>query len=415
MRTAAERSFRDERAASSRLLLLTPAELTRDPRARRAAAAALARGLEVVGVCGTLGDAEPASLDGIPVTRVGRERLASALRRTGVGGLRESRPVARELRGIFRIGRIVTLTAQLRMAARRLGHFDIVHANDFATLPAAWLTARACGARLVYDAHELYAEEEASMPATYRAFVAVLERLLAGRADAVVTVSEPLARELAERLSLRRCPLVVLNAPAREDADTPLQREGPLRAIYQGAMAPGRPLEDLWSAIAAADGVELTVRVSGTDPDRLRREVALRGLDRRVQVAEPVPPDRLVAALAGQEVGVIFNRPRSRHYQLALPNRLFEYMMAGLAVVCPQLPALAEIVEGEGLGVTYTPGSPEALGRTLAALASDRERVVTLRTRARERALERYNAEVESAVLAEAWDSRSNSASSAPE
>src|SRR5947209_19842847 len=104
MRTAAERSFRDERAASSRLLLLTPAELTRDPRARRAASAALARGLELVGVCGTLGGAEPASLDGIPVTRVGRERLASALRRRGAGGLRESRPLARELRGIFRIG-----------------------------------------------------------------------------------------------------------------------------------------------------------------------------------------------------------------------------------------------------------------------------------------------------------------------
>jgi glycogen synthase len=385
-----------------RLLLLTPSELTRDPRARRAAVAALARGFEVAGLCGRLGSGEAASLEGVAVARVGHERVARTLRKAGAGGLTESRPLVRELRGVFRIGRVLTLTAQLRAAARRLGRFDVVHANDFATLPAAWLTARANGARLVYDAHELYAQEEASMPSTYRAFVRALEGFLARRAHAVVTVSEPLARELAVELRLGRRPLVVLNAPPREEVEEP-RADGPLRAIYQGAVAPGRPLEDLWEAVAASDGVELTVRVAGVDLEALRREVALRGLEGRVRVAEPVPPDRLVAALAGHDVGVIFNRPRAGHFQVALPNRLFEYMMAGLAVVCPALPALAEIVEGEGVGVTYTPGSPAALGAVLTELASDRERVTQLGRQARRRALERYNADVESSQLERAW------------
>lgn len=386
-----------------RLLLLTPSELTRDPRARRAAVAAHSRGFDVVGLCGRLGGGKPAPLDGVPVTRVGHERVARTLRRAGAGGLTESRPLVRELRGVFRIARVVTLTAQLRAATRGLGRSDVVHANDFATLPAAWLTARGNGARLVYDAHELYAQEEASMPAVYRGFVRAVEGFLARRADAVVTVSEPLARELARELRLRRRPLVVLNAPPREEVGEPQPSDGPLRAVYQGAAAPGRPLEDLWAAAAAAEGVELTVRVAGADPEALRREVALRGLEGRVRIAEPVPPDRLVAALAGHDVGVIFNRPRSGHYQVALPNRLFEYMMAGLAVVAPRLPAVSEIVEGEGIGVTYAPGSPAALGAALRALAADRERVAALGQRARERALDRYNADVESAQLARAW------------
>jgi glycogen synthase len=389
--------------ATPRLLLLTPAELTRDPRARRAAASALARGFEVVGLCGRLGGAEAVSLDGVAVTRVGHERVARALRRTGAGGVGEPRPLARELRGLFRIGRVLTLTAQLRAAARRLGRFDVVHANDFPTLPAAWLTARASGARLVYDAHELYAEEEASMPAAYRLFIRALEGPLARRADAVVTVSPPLARELEQSLRLARPPLVVLNAPAREEVPAAARGDGPLRAVYQGALAPGRPLGDLFDAVESADAVELTIRVAGADGDELRRDVAARGLDGRVHVAEPVPPERLVAALAGHDVGVIFNRPRSGHYDVALPNRLFEYMMAGLAVVAPRLPAVTEIVEGEGVGVTYEPGSPAALGTALAELAADRERVAALGRRARERALDRYNAEVESAQLASAW------------
>ena len=386
-----------------RLLLLTPSELTRDPRARRAAVAALARGFEVVGLCGRLGDAEAVSLDGVAVTRVGHERVARALRRTGAGGVGEARPLARELRGLFRIGRVLTLTAQLRAAARRLGRFDVVHANDFTTLPAAWLTARATGARLVYDAHELYAQEEASMPAAYRAFIHALEGPLARRADAVVTVSPPLARELEDTLRLARPPLVVLNAPAREEIDETERRVGPLRAVYQGALAPGRPLGDLFAAVESAGAVELTVRVAGADLEALRRDVAARGLAARVEIAEPVPPERLVAALAGQDVGVIFNRPRSGHYDVALPNRLFEYMMAGLAIVAPRLPAVAEIVDGEGVGITYEPGSPAALGAALAELAADRERVAAFGRRARELAVERYNAEVESAQLARAW------------
>ena len=141
--------------------------------------AALARGFDVAGLCGRIGSGEAASLHGVHVTRVGHERIARALRRAGAGGLTESRPLVRELRGVFRIGRVVGLTAHLRAGARRLGRFDVVHANDFATLPAAWLTARANGARLVYDAHELYTQEEASMPSVYRAFVRVLEGFLA--------------------------------------------------------------------------------------------------------------------------------------------------------------------------------------------------------------------------------------------
>jgi len=77
--------------------------------------------------------------------------------------------------------------------------------------------------------------------------------------------------------------------------------------------------------------------------------------------------------------------------------------MAGLAVVAPRLPAVAEIVDGEGVGITYEPGSPAALGAALAELAADRERVAAFGRRARELAVERYNAEVESAQLARAW------------
>src|SRR2546425_778045 len=108
-----------------RLVLLTPAELTRDPRARRAALAALAAGWDVTGLCVAAGG-PPAELTGLPVVRVAGERLDSALRGAGLGGGRRDRAPLRELRGVYRILRLVRLSVALWSAGRRLGDADVV-------------------------------------------------------------------------------------------------------------------------------------------------------------------------------------------------------------------------------------------------------------------------------------------------
>jgi glycogen(starch) synthase len=382
--------------------MITAGEPTRDPRARRAALEARRRGLDVVAL--GLAAQQPLELDGVEIVRLGGDRMSGALRRAGLGGMRRQRPLVREARGVYRLARMVGTTARLARAARSQGAFDVVHANDFDTLPAAWLAARRSEARLVYDAHEIYTDQEPDPPRLYRAVVATLEGLLARRADAVSTVSEPIADELGRQLRLRRPVAVVLNCPERDDSvPEPTPRNGPLRVIYQGAMGPGRPLDDLLVAASHAQGAELTLRVVGVDEHALRQETERLGVAERVHVAEPVSPTKLVQALQGFDVGVIINRPVTRNDELVFPNKLFEYLMAGLAVVVPRLPGLTPLVEGEQLGLTYEPGRPELLGAALAELAADPERVTAMRRRARALALDRLNAEAQRGALAAVW------------
>jgi glycogen synthase len=391
---------RPRRRSLTRILLLTPSELTRDPRARRAALAARARGLSPVGLSGQVSGSDPLELDGVPVARLRRERVAPGLRAAGLGGMKREGPLVREARGVYRLLRLARMTAGLYRTGRILGRFDVVHANDLDTLPAAWLLARADGARLVYDAHELYTDQEPDPPRFHRAVAAALEGALARRADAVVTVSEPIARELQERLRLPETPAAVLNAPEREETNPPPRADGPLRAIYQGAMGPGRPLEDLLVAAEHAPEVKFTLRVAGADPEALRKAAAYLP---NVEVVDPVQPDRLVEALRGYDVGLVINRPVTRNDELVLPNKLFEYLMAGLAVVVPRLPGMTPLVEGEAIGLTYEPGRPETLAASLSQLAMDWRRLDDMRGRARELALERYNAEEQTHRLEVAW------------
>jgi glycosyltransferase involved in cell wall biosynthesis len=381
-----------------RLLVLTAAELTRDPRARRTAEAAFGQGLEVVGAC--VSDGRRAELPAAAEIRRVRRR-ASATRR--VAAAARERAALRELRGAYRLGRLGAATLALAHAAAPLGPVGIVHAHDLDTLPAGALLARRHRARLVYDAHELYTRFERSPPRLYAWAVRIVEGTLARRADAVVTVSGPIARSLRDLHGLAGEPLVVLNCPPLGPSPPPRRDGGAVRVVYQAAVGPGRVTADLLAAAERAAGARVDLRIVGADPAALRRDVERRGLSGRVRVLEPVPPDRLVESLAGYDVGVVIDRGDTENARLALPNKLFEYLMAGLAVAVPRLPAMAELVEREGVGLTYEPGSPADLARALEELAADRPRLAEMQRRARAAAEERYNAEAQVPALLAAW------------
>ena len=382
-----------------RLVVLTPAALADDPRGLRAVAAAVARGLVVDVICTTRGTAPvPESVN---VVEVGGGSVTRQLRTAGLGGMTRSGPVMREFRGIFRLARLIALTLRLARAARTLPRPDVVHANDLDTLLAAVLIGRR-EARVVYDAHELYADQEPDPPRLHRAVLRRLERVLVRRASAVITVNEPIADELQVLHHLQRAPLVVLNCPPVEDVPVP-ELDTYLRVIYQGAMGPGRSVADLIEAAAGLAGVRLTIRVAGADLDLLAGAVEARGLEEVVQVVEPVTPHDLVQALAGFDVGLVINRPVTRNDTLVLPNKVFEYLMAGLAVVAPRLPALTELIEREQIGVTYEPGSPTDLARVLNALARSPEDVLKMRVCAYRAARDRFNAEAQAPALHRAW------------
>jgi glycosyltransferase involved in cell wall biosynthesis len=309
------------------------------------------------------------------------------------------------VRGVLRLARLLARTVALVRAARTVGPATVVHANDLDTLPAGVKLARQWGARLVYDAHELYSEFEAPAPPLTKRLTLALERRLARRADAIVTVSDGIADELVHRLGLAARPLVVVNAPHREERELRRFDEGgPLRAVYQGRLGPGRPLDDLLAAAKDADAVQLSLRIPLVDPAVLRESVAAQGLNGRVKILEPVPPERVLDALAEFEVGLLFDRPQSRNSELSFPNKLFEYLMAGLAVVAPRLESLGPLLEDERVGLTFEPGRPDALADALRRLAADRDLLLELRSRARELALTRLNAEAAAETLVAAWE-----------
>ncbi|MFI5010280.1 MAG: glycosyltransferase [Solirubrobacterales bacterium] len=249
---------------------------------------------------------------------------------------------------------------------------DVVHAHDAAMLLPGVLGARLTGAQLVYDSHEL-ATSVPYRERAWAAFVAGIERLTVPRCAAVITVSDGIAERLRARYRLARTPTVVRNVSAlspngrgglRErleiDAGAPL-------VLHQGAPAPARGCEVLVEALAALPGVRLAF-LGDPEPGYaagLRRLIAERGLGERVTLLPSVALEDLLAHTAEANVGVTLLQDTCLNHRLALPNKLFEYIAAGVPVVAADLPETRRLVAGYGVGWCVAPADSAALAGAL--------------------------------------------------
>jgi glycosyltransferase involved in cell wall biosynthesis len=245
---------------------------------------------------------------------------------------------------------------------------DVVHAHDAAMLVPGLLGARLIGARLVYDSHEL----AASVPYRERAwarFVAGIERLALPRCAAVITVSDGIARrlELSYRLGTR--PTVVRNVSALERhgvgglrASLRLSDREPL-ILHQGAPAPGRGCEVLIDAVTMVPEARL-VFLGDPEPGyerNLRARIESRGLRERVVLLPSIPLSDLLAHTSEADVGVTLLQDTCENHRLALPNKLFEYVAAGIPVLASALPEVERLVKSYGIGWCVTPDDPAAV------------------------------------------------------
>ncbi len=254
----------------------------------------------------------------------------------------------------------------------------VYHASDLYTLPALSAAARHHGGRLVYDARELYAYVAATAGRPWvRGFWRAVEGCFIRRADAVFTVSPSIAEHLARTYGIPPPP-VLYNAPPRR----PVAPSGALRALagiapgtavilHQGQMRRDRGCDALVAAMADVRGAVLVFLGGGPYRPALEARVARLGLTDRVRFHAPVPPDALLPLTAGADVGVTLLEDTCLNHRYALPNKLFEYLMAGVPVLASALPEMRRVVEGHDVGCVVDPADRTALVQTLQHMIDD--------------------------------------------
>ena len=267
---------------------------------------------------------------------------------------------------------------RVMMEAARETPARIYHASDLFVLPALARAARWPSGRLAYDARELYPHVFGTVGKPWASwFWKRVEGRYARRADAVLTVNDTIADWMARHYGIDR-PTVLYNVPERcsvpvSDAlreRTGLASDIPI-VLYQGALFPYRGLPTLVDAMREVPDAALVLMGEGPLREALASQIASLGLSSRAFVLDPVPPDALLGVTASADVGVLPLDDVCLSYRYALPNKLFEYLTAGLPVAATDLPEIRRVVAGHDVGLLSPPGDAPALAQSLRTLLAD--------------------------------------------
>lgn len=252
-----------------------------------------------------------------------------------------------------------------RIVARmRKADLTIIHAHSVAALPVGVVLKFVTGAPLVYDAHELESHANGLSPLRSR-LTRWLERMWLGGADKTITVCDSIADWYGREYFTER-PAVVRNVPTRPKDNvgkSTILRElhgipdDALIYLYQGALAPGRGVEDMLTVFSTErQGRHLVLMGYGSLETQVRT-AAEQSPGIHFQTA--VPPSEVLHYTASADIGLCLIENTCLSYYYSLPNKLFEYLLTGLPVMVNDMPEQRRIIERFNCGWVVPPSLAE--------------------------------------------------------
>jgi glycosyltransferase involved in cell wall biosynthesis len=316
-------------------------------------------------------------------------RRSGLLRRLGAGVVR-------------RLAIQLTVRAQARASRNVSPPADVVHGMAYMGIPIALDLARRTGAKVVYDARDIYldAGNLARLSPPVRWLVGRAERGWARRADRVITVNRPYADVMEQRWAVAP-PLVVMNCAYRHAPPDPREHrfhealglDSAMRVVvYQGGFSRDRGIEQLIEAIRDVPAATLVLLGYGSLQAELERIAADPATGGRVRVMPAVPPTELLDWIASADVVAMPIQPTTLNHRLTTPNKLFEALAAGVPVVASDLPGMAPIVREAGCGLLVDARDTAAIAAALRqVLDTPAEEMAAWRARCSAAARETYN------------------------
>jgi hypothetical protein len=249
--------------------------------------------------------------------------------------------------------------------------FDLVIANDNAVLPLALLLAR--GKPVLADAHE-YSPREFDDKLLWRLvfgrYQNYLCRVYLPRAAAMSTVCQGIADAYRDNYGVT--PSVVMNAPSYQAFEPSPVEAGKVRMIHHGAAIRSRHLEVLIDVMKHLDNrFSLDLMLMESDVAYMRHLRERAANDPRIRFVPPVRMEDICSHINSYDLGIYLLPPVNFNHEHALPNKLFEYIQARLAVAIGPSPEMARIVRRHGLGVVASSFDPSDLAAELTRLTDE--------------------------------------------
>ena len=274
---------------------------------------------------------------------------------------------------------------------------DLYVSNDLDTLSASFLVSRIKGKELVYDSHEYFL---GSTEIVHRPMVRMvwgnIERAIFPRLKHVITVNQSIADLYEKQYGLR--PVVVRNLPpyyrktpkvSRQKLGLPAQKK--IVLMQGGGINVDRGAEELIHAMKATyglDNVHLLFIGGGDRWENLKVLTRELHLERKVSFLPKMPWTSMMQYTSLVDIGVSVDKPVSLNYKYSLPNKLFDYIAAGIPVLASELVEVKNVVAGYNVGTFIESHEPRHIAKAIKYMLEDTQRYQTWKTNTQKAAKE---------------------------
>lgn len=252
---------------------------------------------------------------------------------------------------------------------------DIFLSNDLDTLVPGYFTTLLKGKILVYDSHEYFTgTPELQHKPLKRKVWKSLENWILPKLKFSYTVNESIAELYRKETGIEM--KVVRNIPMRsihQIGEAPMLPHNRRLLIMQGTgINPDRGYEEAILAMELLSHEYLLVIIgSGTIWKQLEALVREKVLADRVMLIGKVPPETLRAYTKQAHLGLSFDKPDCLNYKFSLPNKVFDYIYAGVPVLSSDLPEIKKILTRYDVGTCIPEVTPSAIARNIQAVFAD--------------------------------------------
>jgi glycosyltransferase involved in cell wall biosynthesis len=258
--------------------------------------------------------------------------------------------------------------------------WDLIIANDTDALPMAFEIKGQSNAKVVFDAHEYsprHFENKLVWRIFFQPFYIDLCRTYIPKVDAMLTVGKGLAREYAQNFG--KVPTIITNATRYFDVEPQAPEVNKIKLVHHGIANPSRRLELMHDMMQALDDrftLDLILMTSdfasGGTRHYIEKLKADFQQDPRIKILPSVKSSEVVPTINQYDIGIFLLPPVNFNYENTLPNKLFDFIQARLAIAIGPTPEMAEIVNHYDIGIVSSTFDPKDLAAELLKLTHEK-------------------------------------------
>ena len=262
---------------------------------------------------------------------------------------------------------------------------DFVFANDLDTLPAAYLISKLKRKPILYDSHELFTEvpELVHRPKVQKCWLSI-EKMLVPRLSEMITVNQSIAAIFKDRYKIpvsvvRNVPQRIQNLTAMDKKELGLDQNEFMLIIQGSGLNVQRGIEEAVLAMEKLPNAVLFLVGDGDVLPALKKLVQDKQLQQKVRFVGRLPYAELMRYTAAADLGLALDKPLSLNYQLALPNKIFDYIQANTPILSSALIEIKQLLNAYDCGKVIDEVTPTQIANAVQSLMADKERMTQLK------------------------------------